>query len=89
MKKKGKLQLAIVLGRLIRRRREDRGHTQQSLSNEIKINQNSLGQIERGITLPSVLTLFKLYVFLNISIDRLFRDAMKEEDLLEELNEEE
>jgi transcriptional regulator with XRE-family HTH domain len=74
---------------LIRRRREDRGHTQQSFSYEIKINQNSLGDIEPGKNLPSVLTLFKLYVFLNISIDRLFRDAMEEADLLEELNEEE
>ena len=63
-------------GRKIRKCRENLGLTQLELAEEINISQNFLGDIERGIKLPSLETLIRLSNFLKVSIDSLFSASL-------------
>ena len=63
-------------GRKIRKSRENLGLTQFELAEEVKISQNFLGDIERGIKLPSLETLIRLSNALKVSIDSLFSASL-------------
>lgn len=63
-------------GRKIRKCRENLGLTQLELAEEVKISPNFLGDIERGIKLPSLETLIRMSNFLKVSIDSLFSASL-------------
>ncbi len=66
----------ISFGKKIRSIREDKNITQTKLAESIGISQNFLGDIERGLKLPSVETLIKISNFLKVSIDSLFAESL-------------
>lgn len=66
----------IQFGKRIKDAREKMGLTQFELAEEIKISQNFLGDIERGIKLPSLDTFVKLANALKISTDSLLADSL-------------
>lgn len=75
----------ISFGKKIKDARSKLSLTQFQLAEKINVSQNFLGDIERGIKLPSVPKLIKLSNVLKISLDSMFTDSLdnmlKEEDL--------
>ena len=70
------------LGKKIKAARESYKYTQFQLSYLIGISQNFLGDIERGIKLPSLETLVKISNTLKVSLDYLLSDSL--DNLLQE-----
>lgn len=66
-----------VLGKRIRERRKQQKITLEKLSEKADISLVYLGEIERGIKMPSLNTFIKLVNALNISADALIYDETK------------
>ena len=63
------------VGRRIRALRQRRGLTQRALADACGLSANAVGLIERGETSPSVSTLHRLALALNVSLAELFSPA--------------
>lgn len=63
-------------GKKVKEAREKMGLTQAGLSELVGISPNFLGDIERGLKLPSIDTLLRLSNILKTSLDRLFVDSL-------------
>ncbi|MEG0872934.1 MAG: helix-turn-helix transcriptional regulator [Clostridia bacterium] len=66
-----------MFGRKIREARENKNFTQAYIAEQIGISQNFLGDIERGIKLPSLNTLIRLSNVLKLSLDTMFADSLE------------
>jgi transcriptional regulator with XRE-family HTH domain len=66
----------VLFGKKIKNAREDIDLTQFALAEKVGISQNFLGDIERGLKLPSIDTLIKISNVLKISLDSLFTDSL-------------
>lgn len=66
----------IVLGRRLRESRIKRGYTQQALAKKADIGEVYLGEIERGLKMPSMNIFIKLIEALDISADYILRDEL-------------
>ncbi len=67
----------IVLGQRIRQRRKDQKLTLEKLAEKADIGLVYLGEIERGVKMPSLNTFIKLVNALDISADELIYDHTK------------
>ena len=70
-------QAAILAGRfgaLVRGLREERGWSQERLSEYAELNRSFIGEIERGQTMPSLVTLVKLAFALGLPLADLLAD---------------
>lgn len=66
----------IVLGRRLRESRIKRGYTQKALAKKADIGEVYLGEIERGLKMPSMNIFIKLIEALDISADYILRDEL-------------
>ena len=66
-----------ALGRRIRRKRQEKGLTQQQISAKLNLSTSFYGHIERGSRVPSVDTLVLIANELNTGVDALLRDSLK------------
>ena len=66
----------IVLGRRLRESRIKRGYTQQALAKKADIGEVYLGEIERGLKMPSMNIFIKIIEALDISADYILRDEL-------------
>jgi len=66
---------SVQVGQLLRELREGRGISIRELSRLSGLSANALSMIERGLSSPSVSTLYRLTDALNIPITALFRQA--------------
>ncbi len=66
----------IAFGKRIKQARESLGLTQFALAEKIDVSQNFLGDIERGIKLPSLTKLILLSNTLKVSLDTLFAESL-------------
>lgn len=64
------------LGKRIRQCRQAKGYTQQGLAEKADIGIMYLGEIERGIKMPSLSCFMKLIQCLDISADYILRDEL-------------
>ena len=64
------------MGDRIREARKHQGLTQDQLAERLDISVQFVGQIERGLKLPSMQVFIKLIEVLNVSADYLLRDAV-------------
>jgi transcriptional regulator with XRE-family HTH domain len=64
---------SVYVGQLLRQLREERGISIRELSRISGLSANALSMIERGLTSPSVSTLYRLTDALNVPITALFR----------------
>ncbi len=73
------------IGQKIRKIRKMKEMTLEDLSFETNIDWSFLARIETGKAVPSLATLYKISVSLNISMNQLFsnKDDLKKEDLLD------
>ncbi len=65
-----------LFGKKIKEARDRLGFTQFELAEKIGVSQNFLGDIERGIKLPSLNTLIQLSNILKLSLDSMFSDSL-------------
>lgn len=65
-----------AFGRKVKESRIEANFTQAELAEKIEVSQNFLGDIERGIKLPSLQKLILLCNTLKISLDYLFSDSL-------------
>lgn len=65
-----------ALGRRIRESRLKKGYTQQILAEQAQIAEVYLGEIERGMKMPSLNSFIKLIEALGISADYVLRDEL-------------
>ena len=70
------------VGGLLRRLREERGISMRELSRISGLSANALSMIERGLTSPSVSTLYRLTDALNVPITALFRQTENQQPLV-------
>lgn len=75
----------ISFGKKIREARTKMGISRASLAEELGISVNFLGDIERGLKLPSVPNLIMMTNILKVSLDYLFSDSLN--NILEEESE--
>lgn len=66
----------VALGKKLREARTNRGYTQQALAEKADIGVMYLGEIERGIKMPSMNIFIKLIEALDISADYVLRDEL-------------
>ncbi|KNF10065.1 putative transcriptional regulator [Gottschalkia purinilytica] len=71
----GKKDNKRILGEVIKKRRIEKKLTQLKVSESTGISRNYISEIENGIYMPSVNTLFKLASFLEINLDCLLNDV--------------
>ena len=63
-------------GKRLREYRNELGLTQSELAEKINVSQNFLGDLERGVKLPSLEKLILLANTLKVSLDYLFADSL-------------
>lgn len=66
----------IELGKKIQEARKKRGYTQEALAEKADIGTMYLGEIERGVKMPSLKIFIKLVEALDISADYVLRDEL-------------
>ena len=66
----------VELGLKLRAARTDVGLTQEQLAEKANIGVMYLGEIERGIKMPSMKVFIKLVEALNVSADYILRDEL-------------
>ena len=69
-----------ALGARIRESRENANLTQEKLAEVCTLSAAHIGHIERGTRIPSLDTIFKIAITLNISIDVLLMDSYGDEN---------
>ena len=65
-----------VLGKRIREARIRKGYTQQMLADEAGIGLMYLGEIERGMKMPSLRIFIQIVEALDVSADYILRDEL-------------
>ena len=66
----------LTLGDRIKEARKKQKLTQDQLAEQIDVSVEFIGQIERGLKLPSIQVFIKLVETLNVSADYLLRDSV-------------
>lgn len=74
--KKSKVVDYFLLGKRIRRFREEKHWTQQLLSEKCDLSTTNISHIERGATKPSLETLVKIANTLEVNINALLCDSL-------------
>jgi transcriptional regulator with XRE-family HTH domain len=67
-------KLIVNFGRMLRKRREDFGLSQEELANDADIPINQIGRIERGEINPSLSTLNSIAKAMKIKLANLLQD---------------
>jgi len=68
-------QLVSSFGITVRQLREQHGWSQESLAERADLNRSYVGELERGQAIPSLLTLKKLAIALDLSLTNLMAHA--------------
>ena len=73
---------SVYVGQLLRQLREERGISIRELGRISGLSANALSMIERGLSSPSVSTLYRLTDALNIPITALFRQEQAQDPIV-------
>jgi transcriptional regulator with XRE-family HTH domain len=73
---------SVYVGHLLKGLRDERGISLRELSRLSGLSANALSMIERGLTSPSVSTLYRLTDALNVPITALFRQDQAQEPIV-------
>lgn len=63
----------ILLGKIIKRKREKLQMKQQTLANYLQVDQSAISKIENGRQEPTLHQLYILHKVLNLSLDKFFK----------------
>ena len=73
------IAIAIKFGQVVRDCREARGLSQEALAELANLNRSYLGEIERGIAVPSIETMQKLALALGEKLSDLINQCEKDD----------
>jgi len=73
---------SVYVGQLLRQLREERGISIRELSRRSGLSANALSMIERGLTSPSVSTLYRLTDALGVPVTALFRQDQEQQPIV-------
>lgn len=65
------MSIAVYFGRAVRQLREQARYSQEVLADKADLNPTYLGEVERGVATPSLVTIRKLATALNLSASQL------------------
>ncbi len=68
----GKEAISVDVGQRLKTLREERGISMRTLARNSGLSANALSMIERGLTSPSISTLFKIATALGVPITDFF-----------------
>ncbi|MCK6403243.1 MAG: helix-turn-helix transcriptional regulator [Sphaerotilus natans subsp. sulfidivorans] len=68
-------ELCGRFGRAVRRKRVEQGWSQEELAARADLNRSYVGEIERGVVMPSLGTIRKLSDALQITLSQLMADC--------------
>lgn len=66
----------LTLGKKLRQARQAKGFTQQSLAEKVGIGNVYLGEIERGLKMPSLNSFIRIIEALDVSADSILRGEL-------------
>lgn len=66
----------LTLGKKLRQIRQSKGYTQQSLAEKVGIGNVYLGEIERGLKMPSLNSFIRIIEALDVSADSILRGEL-------------
>jgi transcriptional regulator with XRE-family HTH domain len=73
---------SVYVGQMLRQLREERGISIRELGRKSGLSANALSSIERGLSSPSVNTLYRLTNALQVPIIALFRQDQSQEAIV-------
>ena len=71
----------VLLGQLIRRARIERKITANELAERAGLSQQMVSYVERGIRRPTLDTIFRMSLALEVDLGRIIRDVIKNAEL--------
>lgn len=71
--------IAIKFGQVVRASRESRGLSQEALAELANLNRSYLGEIERGVAVPSIETMQKLALALGEKLSNLINQCEQDD----------
>lgn len=63
--------ISVYFGRVVKRLREKARYSQEVLADKANLNRTYLGEVERGVAIPSLATINKIATALNLSTSQL------------------
>lgn len=65
------MSIAVYFGRVVKQLREESRYSQEVLADKANLNRTYLGEVERGVAVPSLATINKIATALNLSASQL------------------
>lgn len=65
------MSLNVYFGRVVKELRLEKGLSQEAFAERADLNRTYLGEVERGIAIPSLVTIAKIASALNVSLSAL------------------
>lgn len=65
------MSLNVYFGRVVKELRLEKGLSQEAFAERADLNRTYLGEVERGIAIPSLVTITKIASALNVSLSAL------------------
>jgi len=75
------MSLAVYFGRVVKQLREEHRYSQEALADRASLNRTYLGEVERGVAVPSLVTIAKIANALNISASELIARSERQQHL--------
>lgn len=76
------MSITIYFGRVVRQLREEKRYSQEALADRAALNRTYLGEVERGVAVPSLSTITKIASALNISASELIARSERQQKLV-------
>lgn len=75
------MSIAIYFGRVVKQLREEHRYSQEVLADRASLNRTYLGEVERGVAVPSLATIAKIAKALNLSASELIARSERQEQV--------
>lgn len=75
------MSIAIYFGRVVKQLREEHRYSQEALADRASLNRTYLGEVERGVAVPSLATIAKIASAFNLSASELIARSERQQQL--------
>lgn len=76
------MSIAIHFGRVVKQLREEYRFSQEVLADRASLNRTYLGEVERGVAVPSLATIAKIAGALNLSASELIARSERQQQAI-------
>jgi len=76
------MSIGIYFGRVVKQLREEHRYSQEALADRASLNRTYLGEVERGVAVPSLATIAKIANALNLSASELIARSERQQKLV-------